>query len=56
MSTVIIGGGDDARHAITVTEQASLGMSDSDRDAAEELFKRFRNDCADLLTKYGVTL
>lgn len=56
MSTVIIGGGDDARNAISVTEKASLEMSDGDRDTAEGLFKQFCIDCSDLLAKYGVTL
>lgn len=41
MSTVIIGGGSNARNAITDLENASLTMSQADRDAAEAFLVAF---------------
>lgn len=39
MSTVIIGGGDHVRSAVSDIENASLGWSQQQRDDAETLFK-----------------
>lgn len=41
MTTVIIGGGEKARNAVTQLETASLSMSQTDRDAAEAFFDGF---------------
>lgn len=41
MTTVIIGGGERARSAITDLENASVGMSQADRDAAEAYLAAF---------------
>jgi len=43
MSTVIIGGGDEARARIHALETASLSMTSAQRDAAELLLKDFNS-------------
>lgn len=45
MSTVIIGGGSQARAAITALENASLAMTFPQRKNAEELLAAFTAQC-----------
>lgn len=55
MSVVIIVGGGKARNAIEDLEKASLGMSQTDRDAAEAFLAEFEN-CIKAYCGYGTPL
>jgi hypothetical protein len=55
MSTVIIGGGDDARAAIEAAEKASLnGMNDADRSLCEDRLAKCAAELTEIAAKYGV--
>lgn len=54
MSTVIIGGGDNARAAISKLETTSVDMSDEQRSCAEAILKAVASMCDDYRQSCGL--